>query len=149
VLTEDNHDGLTYFDGDRLCQECADNPGPGRETYEHGARTTTANIRVRLENSRVKKRSVYVVMNGERVQSLREEKGLSKRGLAAAAGVSEATLRRVEGEEPVYSLCRAGKDSYAMRARSGGPGCPRRATRTELKEPWIRLRAARRRLAAL
>jgi hypothetical protein len=26
-LTEDNHDNLTYFDGDRLCRECADNAG--------------------------------------------------------------------------------------------------------------------------
>ena len=26
-LTEDNYDNLTYFDGDRLCQECADNAG--------------------------------------------------------------------------------------------------------------------------
>jgi transcriptional regulator with XRE-family HTH domain len=45
---------------------------------------------------------VYVVMNGERIQSLREERGLSKRGLAAAASVSETTARRVEREEPVY-----------------------------------------------
>jgi DNA-binding XRE family transcriptional regulator len=44
---------------------------------------------------------VYVVMNSERVQSLREEKGLSKRGLASLASVSEATLRRIEREEPV------------------------------------------------
>jgi transcriptional regulator with XRE-family HTH domain len=43
----------------------------------------------------------YVVMNGERVQELREEKGLSKRALAAAAGISMTTARRVEGEEPV------------------------------------------------
>jgi transcriptional regulator with XRE-family HTH domain len=41
-------------------------------------------------------------MDGERVRSLREEKGLSKRGLAAAASVSEITLRTVEREEPVY-----------------------------------------------
>jgi hypothetical protein len=26
-LTEDNHDNLTYFDGDRLCRTCADNAG--------------------------------------------------------------------------------------------------------------------------
>lgn len=26
-LREDNHDGLTYFDGDRLCRECADKAG--------------------------------------------------------------------------------------------------------------------------
>jgi len=26
-LTEDSHDGLTYFDGDRLCGECADGAG--------------------------------------------------------------------------------------------------------------------------
>ena len=45
---------------------------------------------------------MYVVMNSERVQKLREEKGLSERGLVAAAGVSETTLRRVEREEAVY-----------------------------------------------
>lgn len=26
-LTEDNHDNLTYFHGDELCRECADNSG--------------------------------------------------------------------------------------------------------------------------
>jgi transcriptional regulator with XRE-family HTH domain len=45
---------------------------------------------------------VYVVMNSERVRSLREERGLTRRDLAVAAGVSETTLRRVEREEPVY-----------------------------------------------
>ena len=45
---------------------------------------------------------MYVVMNSERVQSLREEKGLSKRGLASLASVSETTHRRVEREEPVH-----------------------------------------------
>ena len=44
---------------------------------------------------------MYVVMNGERVRNLREEKGLSKRGLAAAAGVSVKTARNVEREVPV------------------------------------------------
>jgi transcriptional regulator with XRE-family HTH domain len=45
---------------------------------------------------------MYVVMNSERVRSLREGRGLSKRGLAAAASVSETTLRRVERGEPLY-----------------------------------------------
>ncbi len=44
---------------------------------------------------------MYVVMNRERDQELREEKGLSKRALAGVAGISETTARRVEGEEPV------------------------------------------------
>jgi transcriptional regulator with XRE-family HTH domain len=44
---------------------------------------------------------VYVVMNAEQVRSLREEKGLTRRDLATAAGVSETTARRVEREEPV------------------------------------------------
>ena len=44
---------------------------------------------------------MYVVMSSGRVRSLREEKGLSKRGLAAAASVSETTARRVEREVPV------------------------------------------------
>jgi hypothetical protein len=29
-LTEDNHDNLTYFNGDRLCPACADNAGVAR-----------------------------------------------------------------------------------------------------------------------
>jgi transcriptional regulator with XRE-family HTH domain len=44
---------------------------------------------------------VYVEMCGKRVQELRQEKGLSKQQLAAAAGISPDTLRRVEQEEPV------------------------------------------------
>ena len=42
-----------------------------------------------------------LVMNGQQVRSLREEKGLTKRCLAALAGVSVNTARRVEAEEPV------------------------------------------------
>jgi transcriptional regulator with XRE-family HTH domain len=44
---------------------------------------------------------MYVLMNSERVQELRQEKGLSKRDLAGAAGISPATATRVEREEPV------------------------------------------------
>jgi transcriptional regulator with XRE-family HTH domain len=45
---------------------------------------------------------VYVKMNTERVRELREAKGLSKRGLASAAGISAETVRRAEREEPVF-----------------------------------------------
>jgi transcriptional regulator with XRE-family HTH domain len=44
---------------------------------------------------------MYLEMNGARVQELREEKGLSKRALAAAAGLSPETVRSVEREKPV------------------------------------------------
>jgi transcriptional regulator with XRE-family HTH domain len=44
---------------------------------------------------------VYVVMNSEQVRSLREEKGFSKRGLAAAAGVTQKTARKTERSQPV------------------------------------------------
>ena len=44
---------------------------------------------------------MYVVMNAERVQELREAKGLSKRALADAAGISAETVRRAEREVPV------------------------------------------------
>jgi transcriptional regulator with XRE-family HTH domain len=40
--------------------------------------------------------NLYVVMNSERVEELREEKGLSKRDLAGVAGVSVSTAKRVE-----------------------------------------------------
>jgi transcriptional regulator with XRE-family HTH domain len=42
--------------------------------------------------------NLYVVMNSERVEELREEKGLSKRDLAGVAGVSVSTAKRVERE---------------------------------------------------
>jgi transcriptional regulator with XRE-family HTH domain len=54
-----------------------------------------------LADSREQEENMYVVMNNQRVQELREEKGLSKRDLATAAGVSETALKRVEREEPV------------------------------------------------
>jgi transcriptional regulator with XRE-family HTH domain len=44
----------------------------------------------------------YVVIDGERVRELREEKGMTTRDLAGAAGISVQTAKRVEREEPVY-----------------------------------------------
>ena len=45
---------------------------------------------------------MYVVMNKERVQELREERGLSKQALAGVAGISVTTARKLEREEPVF-----------------------------------------------
>ncbi len=42
-----------------------------------------------------------MVMNGKRVQELREDKGLSKQALAEAAGINRGTVRRIEREEPI------------------------------------------------
>ena len=42
---------------------------------------------------------MYLEMKGARVQELREDKGLSKRGLADVASISMSTARRVEGED--------------------------------------------------
>jgi transcriptional regulator with XRE-family HTH domain len=42
-----------------------------------------------------------LVMNAERVQELREEKGMTSQDLAAVAGISVKTVRRVEREKPV------------------------------------------------
>ncbi len=39
---------------------------------------------------------VYLVMDGEQVRSLREEKGMSQREFAVASGVSKKTLVNVE-----------------------------------------------------
>jgi transcriptional regulator with XRE-family HTH domain len=50
----------------------------------------------------MRRRSVYVVMNADRVRELREEKGMTRRDLAGAAGISAETARRVERAEPVY-----------------------------------------------
>jgi transcriptional regulator with XRE-family HTH domain len=44
---------------------------------------------------------VYVLMNTDRVKELREERGLSKRALAAVAGISVSTAHRIEREAPV------------------------------------------------
>jgi transcriptional regulator with XRE-family HTH domain len=38
----------------------------------------------------------YVRMNTEQVQTLREQKGMTRRDLAAVAGISAETVRRVE-----------------------------------------------------
>ena len=39
---------------------------------------------------------VYLVIDGEQVRSLRQEKGMSQRGLAEASGVSKKTVTDVE-----------------------------------------------------
>jgi transcriptional regulator with XRE-family HTH domain len=48
-----------------------------------------------------RKRTVFLVMDSERVRELREQKGMSRRDLAAAAGISVSTAGRVEREAPV------------------------------------------------
>jgi len=48
-----------------------------------------------------RKRTVYVVMNSEKVRSLRKQKGITKRDLATEAGVCVSTSKRVEREAPV------------------------------------------------
>ena len=46
---------------------------------------------------------MYVDLFPERVKTLREERGMSKRDLAAAAGVSKKTARNAERGAPVRS----------------------------------------------
>ena len=46
---------------------------------------------------------MYVELFPERVKTLREERGMSKRDLAAAAGISTTTARNAERGEPVRS----------------------------------------------
>jgi transcriptional regulator with XRE-family HTH domain len=46
---------------------------------------------------------VYVELYPERVRTLREEQGISKRDLAAAAGISTTTARNAECGESVRS----------------------------------------------
>jgi transcriptional regulator with XRE-family HTH domain len=57
----------------------------------------------------------YVVMDAERVKELREERGLSKRALAAAAGISVDAARRLEREVPVtFATGRAVADALGV-----------------------------------
>ena len=46
---------------------------------------------------------MYVELYAEKVRALREESGMSKRDLAAAAGISTTTARNAERGEPVRS----------------------------------------------
>jgi transcriptional regulator with XRE-family HTH domain len=46
---------------------------------------------------------MYVELYPERVRTLREEQGMSKRDLAAAAGISKTTARNAERGAPVRS----------------------------------------------
>jgi DNA-binding XRE family transcriptional regulator len=56
---------------------------------------------------------VYVVLYPDRVKNLREERGMTKRDLAAAAGVSTTTARNAGRGEPVRSKT-AGKVARAL-----------------------------------
>jgi len=42
---------------------------------------------------------VYVILSPEKVRELREERGLDRRALAEAAGVSVDTIKRIEGRK--------------------------------------------------
>jgi len=44
---------------------------------------------------------MYVEMHGDKVQELRSARGMSRRDLAAAAGISLSTAWRAERAEPV------------------------------------------------
>jgi len=46
---------------------------------------------------------VYVELYPEKVKALREERGMSKKDLAAAAGISKKTARNAERGAPVRS----------------------------------------------
>jgi transcriptional regulator with XRE-family HTH domain len=46
---------------------------------------------------------VYARMDGEKIEAMREERGLSRRELAQEAGISMTTLRRVERGERVQA----------------------------------------------
>jgi len=70
-----------------------------REPSTKSVRADIPDVWIFIEMRR--KRTVYVVMNSEKVRSLREQKGVTKRDLATEAGVSVSTSKRVEREAPV------------------------------------------------
>jgi transcriptional regulator with XRE-family HTH domain len=44
---------------------------------------------------------MFAVMDGERVEAMRQERGLSRREFAKVAGIGESTARRVENGERI------------------------------------------------
>jgi transcriptional regulator with XRE-family HTH domain len=61
-----------------------------------------------------------LVMNAERVQELREEKGMTSQDLAAAAGISMTTARRVGREKPMmFRTGRAVADALGVEPSPG------------------------------
>jgi len=50
-----------------------------------------------------RRKRMRIAMNAERVRALREEWGMSKREMAAEAGVSVKAARRAENGEPVMA----------------------------------------------
>ena len=45
---------------------------------------------------------MHVITNGAEVRRLREEQGLSKKGLAEAANVTQVTIARAEDSRPMF-----------------------------------------------
>jgi DNA-binding transcriptional regulator YiaG len=81
----------------------ADSPTPiayAAATSEGTAGSNIPDVRTIHELLR-RTRMVYLVMDGEQVRSLREEKGMSRRDFAGEAGISVDTVRSVEREVPV------------------------------------------------
>jgi lambda repressor-like predicted transcriptional regulator len=92
-------DTLTIERTRRACQELNNE---SRDSLLSGANhneMSIPNVWTIHENRRT--RMGYVVMNRERVQELCEEKGMTRRALAAEAGISVETARNVEREVPV------------------------------------------------
>jgi ribosome-binding protein aMBF1 (putative translation factor) len=80
------------------CRAAAARIAYAATTSEGATRAKIPDVWTIHENRR---RSTSLVMNSERVRELREEKGMTRRDLAAAAGISVKTVRRVEREKPV------------------------------------------------
>ena len=57
---------------------------------------------------------MYVVMDGEKIGELRQERGFSRQELAEEAGVSVSTLRRVEAGGSAVRLKTARKVGAAL-----------------------------------
>jgi transcriptional regulator with XRE-family HTH domain len=69
---------------------------------------------------------MYVELDGPQVQAMRQERGMSRRALAARAGLGMSTVARVEAGEAAVRLKTARKVGAALEVDPKSLGRPKR-----------------------